>query len=127
MCIRDSVVNGWDRKLHEVVFPQDAFTDADRAQQSARLAATEWAQPAIGTVSLSMLSLLDDLGLEADCFGGHSFGEVTALAAAGVISRSDLLDVARTRGTLMRDAATVGGAMTAVTASVEQIREQLET
>src|SRR5665811_63602 len=101
MCIRDSVVNGWDRKLHEVVFPQDAFTDADRAQQSTRLAATEWAQPAVGTVSLSMLSLLDDLGLEADCFGGHSFGEVTALAAAGVISRSDLLDVARTRGTLM--------------------------
>ena len=120
-----ALASDWDNRLHKVVFPPTAFTDVDRAGQAALLSATEWAQPAIGTVSMSMLSLLDRLGLEADCFGGHSFGEITALAAAGVISRTDFLAVARQRGTLMRDAAQIDGAMTAASGTIEQLSKLL--
>src|SRR5699024_6417958 len=96
----------WDRaaaldldgeKLHRVVFPQTAFDSKAKEAQEGRLEATEWAQPAIGAASLSYLALLRKLGLEASAFGGHSFGEVTALHAAGAISETDLLRVARKR------------------------------
>ncbi|HUP23082.1 MAG TPA: SDR family NAD(P)-dependent oxidoreductase [Thermoanaerobaculia bacterium] len=113
--------------LHQVVFPPTAFTPVDRQAQTERISATEWAQPAIGATSLSMLSLLDRLGLCADCFAGHSFGELTALCASGALSRLDFLAAARRRGEAMRDAARVPGAMTAVSASLERVRELLDT
>ncbi len=114
-----------NHRLHQVVFPPNAFSDQARAEHSGRLSATEWAQPAIGCVSLSMLSLLGDLGLAADAFAGHSFGEVTALCAAGAISPEDFLEVARRRGELMRDAASAPGAMTAVAATLDQVQSVL--
>ena len=58
------------------------FGEEALAAQASRLTATEWAQPAIGATSVAMLALLRDLGLEPDCLGGHSFGEITALHAA---------------------------------------------
>ena len=46
---------------------------------------TRFAQPAIGAVSLGLLGILEDFGVRADLVGGHSFGELTALRAAGRI------------------------------------------
>ena len=112
--------------LHQVVFPRPVFSDEERSEQAAWLRATEWAQPAIGAASLSQLALLDDLGIRADCTGGHSYGEITALAAAGVMTHADMLRVARRRGELMREAAAVLGAMTAAAASPENLEPLLE-
>ena len=114
-------------KMHDVVFARTAYDDEERAAQARRLTATEWAQPAIGCMSLSLLALLDRLGLEADCHGGHSFGEVSALCAAGVLSPADLVRVARRRGELMRDAARTPGSMIAVAISVADVKSRLET
>ncbi len=118
----------WDgtTRLHHVVFPPTAFDDESAADQQRTLSATEWAQPAIGCASLSLLRLLDGLGLQADCFAGHSFGEVTALHAAGVLSEQDFLAVARRRGELMAQAAVNPGAMIAVAQPIERIRKLLE-
>jgi len=118
----------WDgtTRLHDVVFPRTAFDDESKADQERTLASTEWAQPAIGCTSLSLLRLLDGLGLQADCFAGHSFGEVTALHAAGVLSEEDFLAVARRRGELMAQAAVNPGAMIAVAQPIERIRSLLE-
>ncbi len=118
----------WDetRRLHHVVFPPTAFDDESKQEQQRTLAATEWAQPAIGCMSLSLLRLLDGLGLQADCFAGHSFGEVTALHAAGVLSEEDFLAMARRRGELMAQAAVNPGAMIAVAQPIERIRCLLE-
>jgi malonyl CoA-acyl carrier protein transacylase len=49
-----------------------------------------------------------------------------ALCAAGAVSRLDFLAAARRRGEAMRDAARVPGAMTAVSASLERVRELLD-
>ena len=46
---------------------------------------TRFAQPAIGAVSLGLLGILEDFGVRPDMLGGHSFGELTALRAAGRI------------------------------------------
>ncbi len=112
--------------LHQVVFPRPAFGDEERDAQLARLTATEWAQPAIGTVSLALLAVLAELGLTPAMVGGHSFGDVTALHAAGVLSADDLLRVARRRGEVMAEAARVPGAMAAVARTLPEVRALIE-
>ncbi|MDC0680904.1 type I polyketide synthase [Sorangium atrum] len=111
-----------DAPLHEVVFPRPVFSDEDRAAQEARLRETRWAQPAIGATSLSHLALLAALGVRAEAFAGHSFGEITALHAAGALSAADLLRVARRRGELMGAASSERGAMIAVPRGIDEVR-----
>jgi acyl transferase domain-containing protein/NADP-dependent 3-hydroxy acid dehydrogenase YdfG len=111
--------------IHRVVFPVSVFTDEARAAQTARLTATEWAQPALGLASLATLRLLRHLGLDGDVFGGHSFGEVTALHAAGALDSMSMLQTARKRGELMRDAALTSGpgAMWAISLGKQSVAE----
>lgn len=112
--------------LHEVVFPVPSFRAEDTVKQEAVLAETQWTQPALGAVSLAHLALLALAGLEPDCVAGHSYGEIPALYAAGVIpSREDLLRISRKRGALMNAAATLTGAMTAVIHPVVEIERLL--
>jgi len=108
--------------LHEVVFPKPGFSDADREGLERRLRATEWAQPAIGAVSASLLAIVQSVRLKVDGVAGHSFGEVTALYAAGALDRTSFLRVARLRGELMaRAAGESGGTMTAVSAPIDKV------
>ncbi|OBF49716.1 hypothetical protein A5787_09025 [Mycobacterium sp. 852002-50816_SCH5313054-b] len=113
-----------DRDLHQVVWPRSAFTDDERAQQAAELTRTEWAQPGIGAHSLSLLAVIRALGVAPVAVGGHSFGEVSALCAAGVFSEEVTLLIARARGALMAEAAVNSdGAMCAVAAPLEWVRK----
>ncbi|MCR9166187.1 MAG: acyltransferase domain-containing protein, partial [bacterium] len=129
----DAALSVWDQaaatgmRLHDAVFPITDFEPDADARAAARLAATDVAQPAIGCTSLSQLTLLRAVGLEAACVAGHSFGEVTALHAAGVLDTESFLRVAQTRGATMAEAASTPGAMTAVSATVEVVREALAT
>ncbi|WP_437757246.1 SDR family NAD(P)-dependent oxidoreductase [Sorangium sp. So ce1389] len=111
-----------DAPLQEVVFPRPVFSDEDRRAQDARLRETRWAQPAIGATSLAHLALLGALGVRADAFAGHSFGEITALHAASALSAADLLRVARRRGELMGEASSERGAMIAVPRAIDEVR-----
>ena len=76
-------------------------------------------QPAILTVSLAAYRALRDAGAEAPSFAaGHSLGEYSALAAAGVVSFADAVNTVRKRGTYMQEAVPVGvGAMAAILGS----------
>lgn len=108
----------WDRaadlRIHEIAFGPSG--DA--------LTRTENAQPALGLASMALLNLLRELGVEGAMAAGHSFGEIVALHAAGVVSEADALRIARRRGELMRDAAASGsGAMCALACSIERARE----
>ncbi|WP_146060166.1 type I polyketide synthase, partial [Streptomyces sp. SM5] len=120
----------WDRlgatgfdghPLHRVVFPPPAFTEEEHADRRARLAATEWAQPALAVHALALLEVVRGLGLRPDCVAGHSFGELVALHCAGVLDAGALVGLARRRGELMRDAAATPGAMLAVAADRERV------
>ncbi|MCV7052210.1 acyltransferase domain-containing protein, partial [Mycobacterium heidelbergense] len=116
-----------DRDLHQVVWPKTAFGEDQRALQTAELTKTEWAQPGIGAHSLSLLSVIRALGIAPVAVGGHSFGEVSALCAAGVFSEEVALRIARARGVLMAQAAASSdGAMCAVAGPVEQIRALID-
>ena len=101
-------------KLHDFVFPRPAFDEENRKMQEDRLTETRIAQPAIGAMSLSLLEVLKQLGLQADFLAGHSYGEITALAAAGVFPEEAMLHVAKKRGALMQEASGNKGAMTSV-------------
>lgn len=113
------------KALHQVVYPQSVFTDEAKQAQEAMLLSTQWAQPAIGVASLSQLGLLNTLGLKPTHVAGHSFGEITALYAAGSITVEEMIAVARKRGELMNEAASLPGAMIAVAATIETVKAAL--
>ena len=112
--------------LHQVVFPPSVFGQEAKDAQLATLTSTQWAQPAIGACSLSQLRLLQAIGVHADAVAGHSYGEVTALHAAGVFDAATMLRVARKRGELMNEAASIPGSMTAVAAEIEKVKAALD-
>lgn len=127
----DSARRVWDRtreltlatdaRLDEVVFPTPAWSEAERVRQAQRLTDTRWAQAGIAAVSAAQLGLLRALALSFAAVAGHSFGEVTALHAAGAIDEATLLRVARRRGELMAQAADRPGAMLAVAAAPSEV------
>lgn len=116
---------------------REVFEKADRALGFAisqlcfegpedALKLTENTQPAILTVSVAVLRVLEEKGVQPDCVAGHSLGEYSALVAAGALEFSDAVRVVRNRGRYMQEAIPPGeGAMAAIMglspATVEQI------
>lgn len=78
-------------------------------------------QPLITAISLSYWKLLKDEGVQFDTVMGHSLGEITALAGAGVVSPEDCVDIATFRGQVMDWSSTLcgGGGMAVVLFSDE--------
>jgi len=72
-------------------------------------------QPALTAINLIILKALTDAGLKPDMTAGHSVGEYSALAAAGVVSPEAALRLVSARADLMqRDAEKRPGAMQAI-------------
>lgn len=65
---------------------------------------TRYVQPALFCASLAGWAALGDERAEATAVAGHSLGELTALAAAGVLAEADALSLVVLRGRLMDDA-----------------------
>ena len=65
---------------------------------------TDVAQPAVGAACLAMLRLLRSFGCEPSSLGGHSFGELVALHAAGAYDAAALAELSSERGRLMKEA-----------------------
>jgi [acyl-carrier-protein] S-malonyltransferase len=91
---------------------------------------TENTQPAIFLISYSIFKLIKeefkiDLN-KANSFAGHSLGEYSALAAAGVLSFADTLKILKIRGKAMQSSVPKGvGGMVAVLGSEIEIVENL--
>jgi len=76
---------------------------------------TENTQPALLTMSIAALRVLEQEGLKPDCVAGHSLGEYSALVAAGCLDFSDAVRLVRKRGRYMQEAVPPGvGAMAAL-------------
>ena len=115
--------------LTDVVYPLPVFSDEERKRQADFLTRTENAQPAIGAFSAALYKLLQDAGFEADFFAGHSFGELSALWAAGVYDEAAFLKLAKARGDAMSLPASSekdAGSMIAVKGETEKVQELLK-
>ncbi len=88
---------------------------------------TENTQPAILTVSITVLRVLNsESDLEPELMAGHSLGEYSALVASGAIAFSDAAQVVRKRGQFMQEAVPEGeGAMAAIIGDGRAIVEEL--
>jgi [acyl-carrier-protein] S-malonyltransferase len=72
-------------------------------------------QPAVTTVNLACLAVLQKEGLDFDLCAGHSLGEYSALHAAGVVSGESTIKLVYKRGELMhRESTKYKGAMHAI-------------
>jgi [acyl-carrier-protein] S-malonyltransferase len=81
----------------------------------AELTLTENTQPAILTVSVAALRVLQrETGLRADYAAGHSLGEYSALVCAGALTFRDAIKIVRQRGRLMQTAVPAGTGSMAV-------------
>ncbi|MDA8918916.1 ACP S-malonyltransferase [Candidatus Pelagibacter sp.] len=91
---------------------------------------TENTQPAIFLISYSIFKLINEefkINLnKASFFAGHSLGEYSALASAGVLSFSDTLNILKIRGKAMQNSVPKGeGGMVAVLGSEIETIENL--
>jgi acyl transferase domain-containing protein/NAD(P)-dependent dehydrogenase (short-subunit alcohol dehydrogenase family)/acyl carrier protein len=111
------------QRLSDLIYPIPSFTPQERAAKEAALRATEVAQPALGAVSLGAWRVLESFGVRSDFFAGHSYGELTALCAAGCLESGAFHSLSILRGRLMAEEAqaTGRGTMLAVQAAAVTI------
>jgi len=88
-------------RLSDYIYPPSAFTNDGRAAQDSALRDTAVAQPALGAVCLGALAVLRAFGFRPDAAAGHSYGELTALCAAGCYDAPSLFALSQLRGRLM--------------------------
>lgn len=96
------------------------FTD------EAKLGETEYAQPAILTMSIAAMKVLEAKGVQADMTAGLSLGEYSAYVASGAMDFAQAVALVQKRGKYMTEAVPSGeGAMYAIigmdTEKVEEI------
>ncbi|MDC3957716.1 type I polyketide synthase [Polyangium jinanense] len=123
--VDDALRDRFPRGLSSFMHPPATFSDAEADRQLEALTRTHRAQPAIGAVSLGLLDLLRKLGLSPDMVSGHSFGELTALHAAGALTRAEFVRLCEVRGRVMAEASQ-GGSMKAVRGPRERVTELLQ-
>ena len=89
-----------ERPLSDYIFPPPLDSNRLKADKKA-LCDTVIAQPALATVEMALYRLLTLFGLKLDITAGHSFGELTALWAGGVLNDNMLIRLAYFRGMIM--------------------------
>jgi acyl transferase domain-containing protein/NAD(P)-dependent dehydrogenase (short-subunit alcohol dehydrogenase family)/acyl carrier protein len=123
----DGYLSATSGRLSDLIYPPTPFSVETGEMQEALLRETGAAQPAIGAVSLGLLKVLQSFGMEADVLAGHSYGELTALCAAGRLEESEFHELSRLRGRLMAEGSGDRGGMLAVSAPLGAVEEFLAT
>ena len=114
--------------ISKIVYPPSVFTNEEEKAQEHELRQTLNTQTALAAVSAGMLDFITSLGLKADIFLGHSFGEIVALYGAGAIDKSDMLSLALKRAIAMScpGNAKDPGAMVATDLAEHELSERLK-
>jgi acyl transferase domain-containing protein/NADP-dependent 3-hydroxy acid dehydrogenase YdfG len=118
-----SAAHPGEPRLSDRIYPLSAFAADERAANESALRATDVAQPALGAVGLLAWRVLERFGVSVDAAAGHSYGELTALCAAGRLNEAAFHTVSNLRGKLMASAPP--GGMLAVQASAAAIDKVL--
>ncbi|MFB9685221.1 SDR family NAD(P)-dependent oxidoreductase [Amycolatopsis plumensis] len=116
-----------DPATTETVFGPAVFGETARQEALARVTDTRVAQPALGMAGLAAFRLLTRAGVRPAMLGGHSYGELAALAAAGALTPEGLVHASHVRAAAILDAVPDGdpGAMAAVSASAAEVQAVL--
>ncbi|SEP53112.1 type I polyketide synthase [Amycolatopsis saalfeldensis] len=116
-----------DPATTDAVFGPAVFGEPARQAAAGRVTDTRVAQPALGLAGLAAFRLLSRAGVRPAMLGGHSYGELTALAAAGSLTPDALLRASHARAGAILDAVPEGdpGAMAAVAASAPDVEKAL--
>ncbi|MGH2960504.1 MAG: type I polyketide synthase, partial [Solirubrobacterales bacterium] len=107
------------RPLQEVIFSKS------RTKAARDLSRTQFTQPALFAIEVSLLELLRAFGMKPDFVIGHSVGEIVAAYAADVMSLEDACKLVVSRGRLMGELPSAG-AMLAISASEPEVLESIE-
>lgn len=84
-------------------------------QDEAKLSETEFAQPAILTMSIAAMKVLQEQGVRAEMTAGLSLGEYSAYVASGAMDFAEAVALVQKRGKFMAEAVPSGeGAMYAI-------------
>ncbi|RLK58680.1 type I polyketide synthase [Actinokineospora cianjurensis] len=114
--------SGLDSAVAAAVFPPAAFHPDTVVADDAALRDTRVAQPALGMAAVAVADLLDRVGVRPDLLGGHSYGELPALALAGAFDRVTLARLSACRAdAIMTAAGDDPGAMAAVRADADRV------
>jgi len=114
--------------LGRAIYPLATFDEAVRERRETALTRTDVAQPAIGLVSRGLHDLLTRrFGIQPAFAAGHSYGELVALHAAGVLTAEGLDRASRARGSLMLGNGDDRGTMLAVLAPLADIEQLIAT
>ncbi|WP_240687236.1 type I polyketide synthase [Amycolatopsis suaedae] len=109
-------------RYEDVMFPPAPLDEAEAARQRAAITDTTVAQPTLGIAGLAATELLASLGVRPSLAGGHSYGELVALASAGVFSPERLIALSAARAdAIVAAAGEDPGAMAAVSAAVDSV------
>lgn len=103
--------------LRPLLYPADGFP------RSARLDQTEIAQPALFAVSYALAKQWQSMGVQPTCMVGHSVGEFSAAAVAGIMSMEDAARLVAVRGRLMQ--ALPPGSMMAIHLPATRVQSML--
>ena len=114
-----------DRSIVSAIFPRPVFDKDEEAAQQNHLTSTDFAQPALGVIERGYIHLLERFGLSAQAAGGHSYGELSALYASGVIDAEGLAELSLSRGRLMADQGEDLGTMMAVKGDLSKVENVL--
>jgi acyl transferase domain-containing protein/NAD(P)H-dependent flavin oxidoreductase YrpB (nitropropane dioxygenase family)/NAD(P)-dependent dehydrogenase (short-subunit alcohol dehydrogenase family) len=109
-------------QLAPVMFPPAAFNREEAERQRAAITDTRVAQPTLGVADLAMHELLATFGVRPDLAGGHSYGELVALAAAGAVDHDALVAISGQRAdAILAAAGDDPGTMAAVSAAAHTV------
>jgi acyl transferase domain-containing protein/NAD(P)H-dependent flavin oxidoreductase YrpB (nitropropane dioxygenase family) len=120
------LTSSYPKRFSDYLYPARSFDNAVDKKNEAALNDTHVAQPAIGLISSSYLDVFNRLEVCPDFLAGHSFGELTALHAAGVFNRQQFFHLAAFRGSAMSRSGNGRGAMAAVLAPHDTVTRYLE-
>ncbi len=117
------------KPISDIVFPPPVFSETEKDVQNQILKQTEYSQPAIGVFSAGLYKIFQQAGFRPDFVAGHSFGELTALWSAGVLTDEDFCFLVKARGSAMaapQDSNYDAGTMLAVKANISKVKDIIQ-
>jgi acyl transferase domain-containing protein/nucleoside-diphosphate-sugar epimerase len=93
-----ALVQAGEAPCSPIMLPPTMLGHPAPAEAAGQLRSPLYAQAAVGAFSLGALAVLREAGLRPDLFMGHSFGELSALCAAGSIGPDHYAGLVVARG-----------------------------